>query len=191
MKIDPKTQPKGYRLRFSVYVHAEKDARILLTSTQTPDAVRDNVYEIRLGVDGNTKSTISRKINGAFIAQVYEQNILQLGKLVQVVVEVLNDGTINVFTSHNPFVPLISAKDANLLDINYVSFASSCRVLYYYDINEKWLLNLPTITTLPTEVTEVTENVKHPFLAELEYPVGLSGLCKCLLVKKEEMCCET
>lgn len=88
VKIDHKQQPEGYLVRFPVYVRGSKDARIMLSSTQAPDPLKDNVYEIRVGTEGNSLTTISRKMNGAVMTKVWEQNIMSPFKLTMLVVEV-------------------------------------------------------------------------------------------------------
>lgn len=175
IKADGVYKPEGWRVRFPVYVRGWTDARILLTSTQAPDPLKDNVYEIRVGAAKNSMTTISRKMNGAVMKKVFEQNILSPKKVTKLIVEVTEDGHINVWTSHNPWVPLISVFDKTPLDIKYISVASEGRVQYFYDVDEQHILSLPVIKAF-TSVFEMADNVKHPLLTGVDYPVGIADL---------------
>lgn len=175
VKVDDSYKPEGWKVRFPVYVQGWKDARILLTSTQSPDPLKDNVYEIRIGASGNSLTTISRKMEGAVMKKVYEQNILSPKKVVKLVVEVTQDGHINVYTSYNPWIPLISVFDKTPLDINYVGFASNSRVQFFYDVDETTILSLPVIGAFHS-IYEIADNVKHPLLTGIDYPVGIADL---------------
>lgn len=80
------------------------------------------------------------------------------------------------------YIPLISVKDPNPIPVKYISFSSSTRTQFFYQPMEEVILKAPsmttTITTITTITTTVVERSKHPLLAELDYPVGLSELCE-------------
>lgn len=128
-----------------------------------------------LGWGGNSWSRILK--NGVELVRTYEQNILNLWKPTKVVVEVTTDGLIKVFTSHNPWVPLMKAMSSPI-DVKYVSFASPSRVQYFYDVNEEKLITAPV--KLPTR--EVSVNVKYPLFNVVDYPIGVTDLCKSLII---------
>lgn len=135
------------------------------------------MYEIRLGLNGNSLHQIGRKINTETLVEVWEQNLLSDARPIKVVIEVTTKGEIRVWTSHNPWVPLMTAHDPKLIEINYLGFASSTRGQFFWDVNEKLIIKLPTKTD-ESETNELLENIKHPLLASLDYPVGVSDLCK-------------
>lgn len=89
-----------------------------------------------------------------------------------------------MFTSHNPYVPLISVKDPSPIPVKYISFSSATRAQFFYDAVEEIVLKAPvssTITTTTINTLEIVEESKHPLLETLDYPIGLSELCKLLL----------
>lgn len=176
VKLEDKWHPQGFRVRFPFYVQGWKDARILLSSTQAPDPMKDNVYEIRIGAEGNSLNTISRKINGAVMKEVYEQNILSPHKLIMLVIELTDEGRISVYSSHNPYVPLISTFDSSPLDIKYVSFGSNSRVQFFYGVDYKTILSMPALDKSENLVGNVIESVQHPMLTSYDYPVGAADL---------------
>lgn len=149
----------------------------MLSPTQNPDKLKDAVYEIRLGLNENSLSQIGRKIGSEHMVEVHEQDILSEHKVIKVVIEVTPKGEISVWTSHNPWVPLLSVVDPKLVGINYVGFASGSRVQYFWNVDEKVVVKLPTIT-VETEMSDLTENIKHPLFNVVDYPVGVSDLCK-------------
>lgn len=171
VKIDRSVQPKGLRLQFPVFVQGTKDARILLSSTQTPDALDENVYEIRVGAEDNSLITIGRKIDGVIMGQVYEQNILSPSKLTMLLIEVTDAGQISVWSSHNLWMPLLTVVDPNPLDVKYVSFASSNRLQCFYNVDFTALVNLPLNDA-------VEQHFKHPLFATSDSPIGVSSLCE-------------
>lgn len=111
---------------------------------------------------------------------MYEQNILSQWKPVKIVIEITDAGVIKVFTSHNPFVPLITAKDdVKPISVKYISFASPSRSQFFYDVDEDVIVKLPVKVDTPLTSLEMSQlTVKHPLLAKLEYPIGLSSICK-------------
>lgn len=92
-------------------------------------------------------------------------------------IEVTTEGLIQVFTSRNPFLPLISVKDSlKPIPINYISFASPARALFFYDTDEDSIVKLPAKEVESKEATQLF--VKHPLLMHRDYPLGLSDICK-------------
>lgn len=79
-------RPKGYMLRFVVYVQSTEGAYILLST----GADGRNGYEIRLGSHGNTLSQIVRKDTGEVLTEIREQNILSDIEPLRVIFEVSN-----------------------------------------------------------------------------------------------------
>lgn len=125
-----------------------------------------------LGGDGNSLTKITKQINGDVVAKVYEQNILSEKKPVKVVLEVLTDGTIKIWTSHNPYAPLLEWKDPQPVPVKYLSFSSKTRIQFFYNVDEDGLLSVATKPVKPPV------KVKHPILSALEFPLGLAQLCK-------------
>lgn len=163
-----KWNPTDFPLRFPVYIQGARDARIVLSSVEKPN-VLDAVYEIRIGAENNALTSISKQIDGEPVAIVYEQNLLSPLKPVKIIIEVTADGVIQLFSSFNPYVPLISWKDPNPLKINFIGFAAGGRVEYFYDVNEEALLNLPLTTG---------KLVKHPLLSILDLTYELKDMRK-------------
>lgn len=168
-------RPFGYRLRFPVYISGSQDANILLSSTPNP-TLEDDVYEITLGWRGNSLARISKRINGVTWVQAAEQNILSPNVPVKVICEVSNEGVLKVFTSYNPWAPLLTATDVKPIDIRFVSFSSSNRVQFWHDVNEEAIIGLPA-PVKPIQIDTDFELVeKHPLLNVLDYPIGLAQL---------------
>lgn len=164
------------RFRFPVIVQGSKDARILLSSTQKPDALDENVYEIRVGGEDNSLISIGRKIDGVIMAQVHEQNILSPVDLTLLVVEISTNGLIAVWSSHNVYAPLLYVVDPKPLDVKYVSFASSTRMQFFYDFSLDELKHIVPWVDVPPTVYD-----KHPLFVGQDYPIGVSNLCKYLV----------
>lgn len=92
---------------------------------------------------------------------------------MKVVIEVTTDGLVKVFTSHNPWVPLMKVMSTPI-DVKYVSFSSRARIQYFYDVNEEGIIAAPQ----RIHTHDVSINVKHPLFDVVDYPVGVSDLCK-------------
>lgn len=137
-----------------------------------------------IGNEGNVLTTVTRNINGIELGRVYVQGILSALHPTKLVIEVTVDGTIQVYTSNNPFLPLISVKDVlKPIQVNYISFASPERSLFFYDTDEESIAKMPMKLDDSDSTLEMTQlNVKHPLLAERDYPIGLSDLCKLFLL---------
>lgn len=179
LPLNPEWKPKGYFLRFPVFVQGPSDARILLSSTDKPSA-NDHVYEIVLGADNNTVSYVNGKLGASPLVTVYEQNILSPWKPVKLIIEVSVDGFVRVFTSHNPFVPLLSFVDPTPWPVKHISFSSPTRVQFFYNVNENLVLHESSQAAVPTVTLDVqlTKTIKHPLLAIRDYPVGFAEPCK-------------
>lgn len=167
---DENWKSTDFPLRFSVYIQGSSDARIVLSSVKKP-SVTDSVYDIRIGAVNNALKWISKQIDGEPVARAYEQNLLSPLKPVKIVIEVAADGVIQLFSSFNPYVALISWKDPNPLPINYIGFASDGRVEYFYEVDENGLLNSPYRTVNVSDV-------KHPLLSALDFAHGLKDMRK-------------
>lgn len=90
-------------------------------------------------------------------------------------------GVIRVFTSHNPFAPLLTAIDPDPIRVRYFSLASATRVQFFYDVSESLLVDptkpLPTIKPADIEIVPIN---KHPLLSVIEVPIGSEEECKYL-----------
>lgn len=88
---------------------------------------------------------------------------------IKVVLEITFDGTMKIWTSHNPYAPLLEYKDPSPVPVKYISFGSKSRVQYFYNVDEEALMTTKPITPV---------RVKHPILSALEFPLGLAQLCE-------------
>lgn len=168
MPINTKYIQKGYVLRMPVYLLGSSEAVITLANVKLP-TLKDKVYKIVIGAKDNMLSSIY--IGDVVKARAYEQKLLSFGEPIKVVLEITNDGCINVFTSHNPYKPLISYSDTNLIDVKYVSYWSPYSLQVFYDSD------LRTEPFVPLDVLQM-EVVKHPLLIAQDYPIGLADTCK-------------
>lgn len=174
--VEPTYKPKGYYLRFPVFLQGKSEAHILLSSVPKPTA-KDPVYEIVLGTNDNSMSFIRKHFDTEPVVVSYEQNILSELHPVKFVVEVAADGTVKVYSSHNPFVPLMEYLDPEPIQVAHVSFSSPTRVEVFYNVNEKLIVKEPTVVTSTWQV-DVSKLVKHPLLTVQDYPIGLAEPCK-------------
>lgn len=83
-------RPNGFMLRFPFYVQGSENAHILLSTAPNADTDNANLFEIRLGTEGNTLSQIVRKATGEVMAKIYEQNVLSESRPLRVVIEISN-----------------------------------------------------------------------------------------------------
>lgn len=85
-------RPKGYMLQFVVYIQGNEGARILLSPGGDMEAVDEdpNVYEVQIGVEGNSWSQIVKKSTGDVVARTFNQNLLSEERPLRVVVEISN-----------------------------------------------------------------------------------------------------
>lgn len=165
MPINTKHIQKGYALRMPVYLLGSSEAVISLANVQIPSP-NDKVYKIVIGAKDNAVSSIS--IGDDVKTLVHEQRLLSAMEVVKVILEIKNDGWIHVFTSHNPYKPLMSYLDANLIDVKFVSYWSQYHLQVFYD---KDLL----IEPMDAMYLDV---VKHPLLTVRDYPIGLARTCE-------------
>lgn len=135
--ITEQYRPTGYKLRFPLYIVGNNKPQILLSAVENPDIQNADFYAIEIGdCDMFPKSRISNSIYGIGATEVTEFNILQRDAAVKVIIEVTNDDVVNVYTSHNPYAPLVTTTLATKIDVNYISFASKNILWYFYDVNE-------------------------------------------------------
>lgn len=85
-------RPKGFMLQLVTYIQGPESANILLAPSGSLDAVNEdpNVYEIQIGIEGNSWSQIVKKSTGEVIARTFQQNLLSEEHPLRVVVEVSN-----------------------------------------------------------------------------------------------------
>lgn len=163
-----------YKLRYPLYIAGESHAQILLSAIPDPGP-DDDVYEITIGWLGNTRAKISNRLNGGEEVKVTELGVLSAEKAIKLIVDVSMEGVVSVYTSHNPWVPLLSASFPTKINVKYISFASYGRVQFFHDVDEVAIQQLPIGHTVATEV-EAIDHAKHPLLAELDYPIGMAEL---------------
>lgn len=165
-----KLQPSGFSLRFPFYVQSPNDAYLLLSETENPLAEED-VYEIQLGAVGNSVVRIMRKKSGVVLNEIKEEFILNEFAPMKFVVEVSLTGTIRVYSELNPWAPLLTATDLKPLNVKYLSFASSSRSLFFYDVNEKIWLHDERDKGEPAKVVEEVKK-PNPLISIVEVPSG-------------------
>lgn len=85
------------------------------------------------------------------------------------------DHEILVYTSNNPYSPLLAYKNPKPLKFNFIGFASAHRMQYFYDVNEDLLLQSKPAQTLM--ITE-TKPMRHPFLYQLNLKPENENICK-------------
>lgn len=169
--IDSQFLQKGYALRMEVYLLASSHAVISLANVAQPTRA-DKIYQIVIGEKGNTVSSIN--IGGEPKVVVHEQKLLSNLEAIKVVVEITHDGWINVFTSHNPYTPLMSYLDTNVIDVKYVGYWSP-QYLQVFVLKKDFQFE-PTkqLDTLPMAI----DVVKQPFLTVQDYPIGFAAPCE-------------
>lgn len=111
--------------------------------------------------------------NGVELTRVYEQSLLDLTKPTKWIIEVSTDGLIKVFSSHNVWMPLMTAV-ASPIDIKYLALASQSRIQFFYEVNEDFRPTMPAVHN----PTEAGAHFKNPLFNAVDYPAGLADLCK-------------
>lgn len=182
LPVEKDYKPKGYYLRFPVFLQGKGDAHILLSSVPSP-GLKDPVYEIVIGANDNALSYIRKQLDPTVEPVVfsYEQHILSELVPVKFIIEVSVDGMVRVFASHNPFVPLLEYLDPEPIQVSHVSFTSPSRVEVFYNVNEKLIIKEPTVVTNTWQI-DVSKLIKHPLLNVQDYPVGLAEPCKFIIL---------
>lgn len=139
--------------------------------------IRKCLFHLRIDIGGNENTLINvhRKVyTYDSNRSASTQNILSGTKPLKFVVELTREGEIQVFSSQNPFVPLIRiAETDSLTPIGFISFASVSLSHFVYDVNEE------VVAKKPLKRVEAMNIVKHPLLATRDYPIGFSEFCKC------------
>lgn len=129
-----------------------------------------------IGAEDNTVIKVHSIVDGVDkYWRAPAQNILLATKPLKMVIEWTVDGALQIFTSHNPYVPRLSINvKPGLLPIKYVSFAATPKypAQIVHDVIEEAITHRPVQPISPIDI------VKHPLLAALDYPIGFSKLCK-------------
>lgn len=126
MKISdiPGIQPSGYLVRMPFYVLAPRDAHIVFSPTESPNWTRDNVYEILVGGWANNRTLIRRRRQDYDMAVEYNFNVLRKSEPLQLLIEITNEGKIQVFIEYQK-APLAMVVDKmGVLPVKYFGFAS-------------------------------------------------------------------
>lgn len=82
-------------------------------------------------------------------------------------------GVTKIYTSGNPFAPLLSAMLPPMSQFNYLAFAAQQRTQFYYYVDDENLADAPEVSE---ETWENLLKVEHPLLAYSDYPIGYSEL---------------
>lgn len=167
--ITDQYRPFGYKLRYPLYIAGESDANILLSSVPSP-GLDDDAYEITIGWRGNSFAKIVNRRNGD-VHVIAEYGILSPLTPVKVIIDISNEGVVSIFTSHNPFVPLLSVPFANQFDLKYISFGSVGRAQFFHDVDEQTIEQLPVVID-----AEAIDYVEHSLLPKSDYPIGMAEL---------------
>lgn len=163
IKVTGNMQSAGYILRFPFYVRGARDASVLLWPGQGRG---QDFYEIQMGaIGGNLGARILR--GEKVLAEIVEENLLNEWKLNKVIIEVTNDGIINLYTEHNQWAPLLTVVDSNPINVKLITFGSEARAQFFYDVNEK-LLSQP----LPVDRFDELEQVELPIFSAIQAPIG-------------------
>lgn len=134
----------------------------------------DDVYEISIGWEMNSLIRLSRRINGDVWESVNEQSVLSRRKPVKIIVEVSDEGVIKVFTSHNPWSPALTVVDTNPINIKFISFSSSERVQFFYDVNEHEIEHTMEPVKDDSDEKNKVQFEKYPLFTHVDYPVGMA-----------------
>lgn len=86
----PGAQADGYSIRLPFHIQAEKDARIVLATVNTPNWQQSGGYEIALGEDENQQMIIRKRPQGTDLAQEYHDDILSRDAILRGVLEITN-----------------------------------------------------------------------------------------------------
>lgn len=166
--ITEQYRPFGYKLRYPLFIAGDGQAKILLSEFNRLND-NDDVYEITIDT---TWAKISK---GDEVLRVTESGTLLPFTPVKVIIDVTDEGIVNVFTSHNPWVPLMSYAFKTKFDVKYISFASKGRVQFFHDVDEQSIFGLPIVQELTTDL-ETIDYVWHSFFEKLDYPIGFADL---------------
>lgn len=96
-----------------------------------PNLMFETLFAV-IGASGLFQVQIRRRIGRDVIAKIGRPNLLNDKVPVKFVLEITKNGLIALYSSHDPFTPLIVAHDPNPLPIKYLSFASKNSFVQYY-----------------------------------------------------------
>lgn len=118
----------GDELTLNVYVRAERNARILLSSVESPVPTNNvNVsapyYEVVLGA-GSDGREFELLRNTGRLDRTTEKNVLDAGKWVLVEISLKSGGTIEVKVGGSKGAKL-KEKDSHPIDVQFISFRSA------------------------------------------------------------------
>lgn len=160
-----------------VWIKADRDIRILFTRTECED---DGVLGIHIGGNDNTLINV-HSLGADKEWSACEQDILRPTKIMKLVIEWLPNGLFSVYSSLNPYGPLIQIDDMPSLEsIKFIAFSSASAALSYfvYDVDEQ---RVEKLVAEPKKKLLPIDAVVHPLLAQNNYPIGFSTLCKYLI----------
>lgn len=148
---------------------------------QNSNSHSNSFAHIGIGDNDNTLIKVYNKAFGdGFDSTPGGQQILSQTKPLKLIMQLTVDGVFEVFSSLNPFVPLIKTifiadvQPSAFVPIKYIAFTSPSKSLahFVYDVDEDVILKRPTQELWPLNI------VQHPLLVTRDYPIGFSKLCK-------------
>lgn len=145
-----------------------------------------------IGAGGYFHVQIRRRKTGQVLAKVGRPNLISSKYPVKFVLEITKDGHIALFSSHDPFTPLLTAYDPHPLPIRFLSFASYRQnlVQFYFncfDDNEyaKDAVKIPLLTRLGEDEDKATSETKVNQVGLLTHRYKLDT-CKHVQAKENE-----
>lgn len=123
----------GETMSIPLLIQGEKNAHIVLATSETPNWETDNVYEFIIGGWDDTRIAIRRKRLGETLHEEELSNSISRVAPTKFILSVTPSGEIVVFTDMSTYKPLIWASDPDLLPVKYIGFASNeTEVIDYY-----------------------------------------------------------
>lgn len=158
------SQADGYVFKLNFFIFGHKEVHVLLSPTDKPNIENgytkdQSAYEVIIGGYGGARHVIRKTVeDDDLFEKVQLKDLVSEEKQTRVLIQLTNDGLLEVFVGEFQYKPFIKAV-AKPIDVKYVSFASSDgnRVLYFYNCDDEKAAK----SILPVPPTDA-----HPFFAE-------------------------
>lgn len=137
------SQADGYVFKLNFFVFGNKEVHVLLSPTDEPHIENGftkatSAYEVIIGGYGGARHVIRKTAeDDDLFEKVQLKDLVPENKQTRVLIQLRNDGLLEVFVGELQYKPLIKAI-AKPIDVKYVSFASSDgnRVLFFYNCDD-------------------------------------------------------
>lgn len=142
---------EGVLVSLPLLIQGERNAHIILTTTDKPNWETDSVYEFVIGGWDDTGVAIRRKRNGEVLQEEQLSNSISRLSPTKFLLTITSTGEIVVFTDLSKYKPLIWASDPDPLAVKYVAFASNdSEVVDYYFGCPSFKQKIDVVTVLPS-----------------------------------------